>query len=133
MADFQVVGIINNIRYLQDGCMVFIDEIKTGYKRKDGTKVDDRVYQWRCLFSSYFKKYINDHFSTDMLVQIKGEITPFAVNHDEVVDGYSILGQYITRASYPKYTIRKEAKAIKDSTMHDMGKPNVEEFMKDDF
>lgn len=133
MADFQVVGIINSIRYLQEGCIVFVDEIKAGYMRKNGTKVDDRVLQWKCLFTPYFKKYINDHFANDMLVLIKGEITPFAISHDEVVDGYSILGQYITRASYPKYSIRREVKMVKDSTMHDIGTPNVKDYMKEDF
>ena len=133
MADFHVIGYINAIKYLPDGCLVFIDEIKAGFKRKDGTSVDDKILQWKCIFNAYFKKFINEHFSENMLVQIKGEITPFAVSHDEIIDGYSVLGQCINRASYPKLSTRREVKQIKDSIMHDIGTPNVDEYMRQDF
>lgn len=133
MADFSVTGYINTIKYLQDGCLVYIDEIKAGFKRKDGTYVDDKVFQWRCIFNAYFKKFINEHFSENMFVQVKGEIMPYAITHDEIIEGYSVLGQCINRASYPKQSKRREIKQIKDSTMHDIGTPNVDEYMRKDF
>ena len=42
MADFTVIGYINNIKYLQDSCLVFLDEFRKGFRKKDGTIVDDK-------------------------------------------------------------------------------------------
>ena len=73
MADFTVIGYINTIKYLPDSCLVFIDEFKRGYRKQDGTMVDDKYMSWKCIFKPYFKKFINDHFNQGMLVQVKGD------------------------------------------------------------
>ena len=81
MADFTVTGFINTVKYLPDAALVFIDEFKRGYKKADGETVDDKYLSWKCVFKPYFKKYINEHFSNGMLVQVKGEILPYAIQN----------------------------------------------------
>ena len=133
MADFTVIGYINNIKYLQDSCLVFIDEFRKGFRKKDGTIVDDKYLSWKCIFKTYFKKYINEQFNQGMLVQVKGEIMPYAIEKEHLVDGYSVIGQTINVASYPRASVKQEAKMIKDSQMHASETPDLEGFNAPDF
>ena len=136
MADIQILGFIRQVKYLPDGCMVFIDEYKSGYKRSDGTVVDEKFLSWRCIFATYFKKFISQHFGNGMLVQVKGEVLPYAKEHDKLVDGYSVMGQTINRASYPKSGARAEMRAVKDGAewMSEHGDaPDVAGFNESDF
>ena len=133
MADFTVIGYINNIKYLQDSCLVFIDEFRKGFRKKDGTIVDDKYLSWKCIFKTYFKKYINEQFNKGMLVQVKGEIMPYAIEKEHLVDGYSVIGQTINVASYPRASVKQEAKMIKDSQMHASETPDLEGFNAPDF
>ena len=133
MADFTVIGYINNIKYLQDSCLVFLDEFRKGFRKKDGTIVDDKYLSWKCIFKPYFKKYINEQFNKGMLVQVKGEIMPYAIEKEHLVDGYSVLGQTINLASYPRASVKQEAKMIKDSQMHASETPDLEGFNAPDF
>ena len=133
MADFTVIGYINNIKYLQDSCLVFLDEFRKGFRKKDGTIVDDKYLSWKCIFKPYFKKYINEQFNKGMLVQVKGEIMPYAIEKEHLVDGYSVIGQTINVASYPRASIKQEAKMIKDSQMHASETPDLEGFNAPDF
>ena len=133
MADFTVIGYINNIKYLQDSCLVFIDEFRKGFRKKDGTIVDDKYLSWKCIFKPYFKKYINEQFNQGMLVQVKGEIMPYAIEKEHLVDGYSVIGQTINVASYPRASVKQEAKMIKDSQMHASETPDLEGFNAPDF
>lgn len=133
MADFTVIGYINNIKYLQDSCLVFLDEFRKGFRKKDGTIVDDKYLSWKCIFKPYFKKYINEQFNQGMLVQVKGEIMPYAIEKEHLVDGYSVIGQTINVASYPRASVKQEAKMIKDSQMHASGTPDLEGFNAPDF
>ena len=133
MADFTVIGYINNIKYLQDSCLVFIDEFRKGFRKKDGTIVDDKYLFWKCIFKTYFKKYINEQFNQGMLVQVKGEIMPYAIEKEHLVDGYSVIGQTINVASYPRASVKQEAKMIKDSQMHASETPDLEGFNAPDF
>ena len=128
MADFTVIGYINNIKYLQDSCLVFLDEFRKGFRKKDGTIVDDKYLSWKCIFKPYFKKYINEQFNKGMLVQVKGEIMPYAIEKEHLVDGYSVIGQTINVASYPRASVKQEAKMIKDSQMHARETPDLEGF-----
>lgn len=136
MADIQILGFIRTVKYLPDGVLVFLDEYKSGYKRSDGTQVDERFLSWRCIFSSYFKKFISQHFGNNMLVQIKGEVLPYAIEKDKIVDGYSVMGQTINRASYPKSGAKSEIRAIKESSewmsSHDES-PDVRGYNESDF
>lgn len=133
MADFTVIGYINNIKYLQDSCLVFLDEFRKGFRKKDGTIVDDKYLSWKCIFKPYFKKYINEQFNKGMLVQVKGEIMPYAIEKEHLVDGYSVIGQTINVASYPRASVKQEAKMIKDSQMHASETPDLEGFNAPDF
>lgn len=133
MADFTVIGYINNIKYLQDSCLVFLDEFRKGFRKKDGTIVDDKYLSWKCIFKPYFKKYINEQFNQGMLVQVKGEIMPYAIEKEHLVDGYSVIGQTINVASYPRASVKQEAKMIKDSQMHARETPDLEGFNAPDF
>ena len=133
MADFTVIGYINNIKYLQDSCLVFLDEFRKGFRKKDGTIVDDKYLSWKCIFKTYFKKYINEQFNKGMLVQVKGEIMPYAIEKEHLVDGYSVIGQTINVASYPRASVKQEAKMIKDSQMHASETPDLEGFNAPDF
>lgn len=133
MADFTVTGFINQVKYLPDSCLVFLDEFRKGYKKSDGTIVDDKYLSWKCIFKPYFRKYINEHFSKGMLVQVKGEIMPYAIEKEKIVDGYSVIAQTINMASYPKASVKQEAKMIKESQMHDTATPNLDDYYKPDF
>lgn len=133
MADFTVIGYINNIKYLKDSCLVFLDEFRKGFRKKDGTIVDDKYLSWKCIFKPYFKKYINEQFNQGMLVQVKGEIMPYAIEKEHLVDGYSVIGQTINVASYPRASVKQEAKMIKDSQMHASETPDLEGFNAPDF
>jgi hypothetical protein len=133
MADFTVTGFINTVKYLPGAALVFIDEFKRGYKKSNGETVDDKYLSWKCIFKPYFKKYINEHFSNGMLVQVKGEILPYAIQNQNIVDGYSVLGQTINLASFPRASVKQENKMIKESQMHDTATPNLDEYNKPDF
>ena len=133
MADFTTTGFINTIKYLPDSCLVFVDEFKRGYRKPNGELVEDKYLSWKCIFKPYFKKYINDHFSTGMLVQIKGEILPYAIEKEKFVEGYSVIGQMINLASYPRASVKQEAKMIRESQLSDTEKPNLDEYNKEDF
>lgn len=133
MASFEVIGLVNMIKYMPDHCLVFIDEFKKGYKKQDGTRVDDRYISWKCIFKPYFKKYINEHFSNGMLVQVKGEVMPYAIDHDKLVEGYSVIGQTINMASYPKSMLKQERRMIKESLENSDERPNLKDHLTPDF
>ena len=133
MADFTVTGFINTVKYLPDAVLVFIDEFKRGYKKPNGEIVDDKYLSWKCVFKPYFKKFVNEHFANGMLVQVKGEILPYAIQNQNIVDGYSVLGQCINLASFPRASVKQENKMIKESQMHDTATPNLDDYNKPDF
>lgn len=133
MADVQLYGFIEGIRFTENGVIVTVSERRLGYKKKDGTIVDEDVLLWHVVFKAYFKKYISSHFSSGMLVKIKGMILPYSKEHDEIVEGYSFIGQTIDLSPYPKNTLRRDMKIIKESELNTTERPNIDEFMKDDF
>lgn len=133
MASFEVTGLVNTIKYMPDHCLVFLDEFKKGYKKQDGTRVEDRYISWKCIFKPYFKKYINEHFSNGMLVQVKGEVMPYAIDHERLVDGYSVIGQTINIASYPKSMLKQERRMIKESLENSSERPNLQDHLTPDF
>jgi len=134
MADFSVVGFIDAIKYLPDSCMVFVSEFKRGYRKsRSGEKVEDKYLSWKCIFKPYFKKYINDHFNNGMLVQVKGEVLPYAIEHGKIIEGYSVVGQTINLASYPRASVKQEQRMIKESQESSDETPNLEAFIQPDF
>lgn len=134
MASFETRGFIIGVKYNQNNVVVTLSENRNGYRKSDGTIVADSVINWRVTYKAVpFKKYISSHFSSGMYVEVKGEILP-CVFGDEgaILDGYTILGQTINMASFPK-KVQAERKMIKESQGGDMGEPDVEAYMTDDF
>lgn len=133
MASFYVLGIIENVKYLQDSCLLYVTEFKNGYTTKEGEVVDGKCIQWKVIFKGYFKKYLSEQFNRGMLVEVKGDIVPYSVEHGEMTDGYSIIGQTCNRAAYPRYAAKLEKKIITESLDASIEKPNLEEFQEEDF
>lgn len=113
--------------------MVFVSEFKKGYKKPDGAIVDDKYLSWKCIFKQGLVKYINEHFNNGMLVEIKGEIMPYAIEKETIVQGYSVIGQCMNLASYPRSTVKMEQNLVKESLLHGSEIPNIDEYKKPDF
>ena len=136
MADIQILGFIRQVKYLQDSCLVFVDEWKNGYKRSsDGVYIDGKYLSWVCIFKSYFKKYVSEHFGNGMLVQVKGEVLPYSLERGEVVDGYTVMGQTLNVASYPRSGAKSELRRVKDGieNAEDVGIPDLDGYRSEDF
>ena len=93
MAAFSVIGFIDAVKILPDSCIIFLSEYKKGYRKADGTIVDDKYVSWKVIYKGYFIKYITSHFGKGMLVEVKGEVLPYAIEHGEMVAGVSVIGQ----------------------------------------
>lgn len=133
MASFQVTGFVANIKYQQGFCLVYVDEYKKGYQKKDGTRVEDKYHSWKIIFKQGLVKYISEHFGNGMLVEIKGEVLPYAIEHDNIVEGYSVIGQCINLASYPRASVKQERKIMKQSQEASDIHPDLEGFNQPDF
>lgn len=135
MASFSVIGIIDNIKYLpnNNGCLVFISEYKRGYKKTNGEKVDDKYMSWKCYFKQGLVNYINGHFNTGMIVEVKGEIYPFASENGQTIEGYSVNAQTLNMYSLPRVYSHAERKMMKDSQLHSSGTPDLEDYNSPDF
>lgn len=132
--DINFLGHIDGIRYLESSVVVTASEIRRGYKKKDGSYVDDEIYSFKFLFKSYFKKYIASHFSEHMLVKIKGTMLPYTRDgNGNICDGYTILGQTIDIASYQTLNVTRERKMVTQSQKKNDATPNLTEFRKEDF
>lgn len=133
MASFQVTGFVANIKYQQGFCLVYVDEYKKGYQKKDGTRVEDKYHSWKIIFKQGLVKYISEHFGNGMLVEIKGEVLPYAIEHNNIVEGYSVIGQCINLASYPRASVKQERKIMKQSQDASDIHPDLEGFNQPDF
>ena len=135
MADIQIYGHIANIKYQKECILIFIDERKRGYRKHDGTVVNDTILSWKCIFSRNEKKreYIDKYFNTGMLVKVKGEVLPYATEQGNIADGYSVLVQTINVAAYPSNNLRHEQKMQKESQLHSNGTPDLESYNEPDF
>lgn len=133
MASWQCVGFVDAVKILPDACILFLSEYKKGYKKLDGTIVDDKYHAWKIIFKGYFTKYLTMHFGKGMLVEVKGDIVPYAIEHGQITEGYSIIGQTCNLFSYPRYSIRQEQKMIKESLGNANEQPDLESFNQPDF
>lgn len=133
MASFETTAFISNIKYLPTAVLVFLDEYHKGYKRSDGTTVDDKYLSYKTVWKPYFRKYISEHFNTGMLVNVKGEMYPYAIEGDKMIDGYSIIGQCINIASYPRATVKQEIRMIKESLDASTETPDLDAWNEPDF
>ena len=133
MASFQCVGFVEALKILSDSCILFLSEYKKGYKKSDGTIVDDKYVSWKIIFKGYFIKYITSHFGKGMLVEVKGEVLPYAIEHGQTVEGVSVIGQTCNLYSYPRYNVKLEKKMIKESQLASNEKPDLESYNQPDF
>lgn len=133
MASFEVVGYINQTVYKQDCVMLFVDEFRRGYKKSDGTMLEDRYVTYKIIYKPYFKKYIATNFSKGMLVKVKGEVYPYAIEHGKPVEGLSFLGETCNLFSYPKANVKQEIKMIKDSLENSTEQPDLDAYNQPDF
>lgn len=132
--DILFTGHIEGIKYAENSVIVTASEIRKGYKKKDGTVVDDEILSYRFIFKPYFKNYVASHFSKGMYVKIKGIMMPYAKTHNgEIIDGYSIIGQTIDVAAYPSKYIKNEKRIIKDSILKSDESPNLDAYNAPDF
>lgn len=135
MASIYLVGIIENVKYLSNngGCFVFLSEFKKGYKKSNGERVEDKYMSWKVIFKQGLVSYINNHFNAGMVVEVKGEVLPYAIDHEQIVEGYSVIGQTMNLFSVPRLYQRQEARMQKDSQLHSSGTPNLQEYNEPDF
>jgi len=133
MASFESIGFIANITYKQNFVILSVDEYHNGYKKSDGTSVDDKYVTYKVLFKEYFKKYISTHFSEGMLVKVKGEVLPYAIEHGKPVDGITLIGETCNLFSYPRSGARQEKKMMKESQIHGNGVPDLDAYNEPDF
>lgn len=135
MASITIIGIIENVKYLPNGggCFVFMSEFRKGYRKSDGSRVDDKYMSWKVIFKQGLVSYINNHFSNGMVVEVKGEVLPYAIENGNTVDGYSVIGQTMNMFSIPRPYQRQEARMQKDSQLHSSGRPDLESYNEPDF
>lgn len=133
MNRFILQGFVNTIKYQPDCVFVFVDEYRKGYTKTNGERVDDKYLTWKVIFKPTFKAYIAKFFNNGMLVNIDAEMYPYAIEHERQVDGYSCIGLAINMASYPRASVKQEMKMIKESQEASEERPNIDEFMKEDF
>lgn len=133
MASWQCIGFVDAIKILPDSCILFLSEYKKGYKKSDGTIVEDKYHSWKVIFKGYFIKYLTTHFGKGMLVEVKGDIVPYSIEHGQIIDGYSVIGQTCNMFSYPRYAVKQENKMIKESMGGTCEQPNLESFNQPDF
>lgn len=137
MASFSVIGFIDSIKVLDGSCLLVLSEYRKGYTRSDGVKVQDRWLSWSIIFKSYFKRYLFEHFSRGMLVEVKGEVLPYVVERGVEKDGgYSVIGQTCNLFSYPRQSVmhKAEERMIRDSQLGDDGRlPDLDGYNEPDF
>lgn len=134
MASVVLNGFIDNIHYLKNGAVVMqVSEFKKGYKHKDGRVIKDKYLIWRVMFSAGMRNYINNHFSNKMYVEIMGEIIPYALDGEDEISGYSLIGKALNLSSMPRLYAKKEQRMMKESQLHSTGVPNLEEYQQEDF
>lgn len=128
------LGHIEAIRYTDTAILVTVSERRLGYRKKDGSIVDDELLNYKIIFKLGMRAYISKFFDTGMLVSIKGVMLPYAKDHQgNIVEGYSIIGETMSRAAYPAKGFRNEKRAIKESQLSSVGTPDLDSYNEPDF
>lgn len=135
MAAIQLVGAIDSVKFLPNngGCFVFISEFKRGYKKGNGEIVNDKYISWKVIYKAGMTKYISDHFNKGMIVEVKGEVFPYAIDHEKIVDGISVIGQTLNMFSMPRSTFRQEQRMIHQSQASVVETPDLDTYNQPDF
>jgi hypothetical protein len=68
-----------------------------------------------------------------MLVEVKGEVLPYAIEHGQTVEGVSVIGQTCNMYSYPRYNAKQETKMIKESQLASGEQPDLDSYNQPDF
>lgn len=131
MASIEIHGVIQNISYLDNCVIVKVNEPKSGYTKKDGTKVNQYQIGWRCIFNSNTKKTIGRFFHEGSYVIVRGDVLPYAIRNGEYVDGCTVNAHLIHYGVVP--TNKRDLKIQKESQEHSTGIPDLEGFNNDDF
>lgn len=132
MADVTLFGVIERIKCSESFVSVTVLERRLGYRRKDGTQVEEAMLSYRILFKSNMRKYITGYFQHGNLVKVKGTFLPYCTNKEGVVkEGYTILGQTIEYGVYPRMGVDVEKKLV-SLGKGNLSQPDVD-FMEDDF
>lgn len=132
MADFSICGFIEGIRYSENNVIVTVSERRQGYKKRDGSIVDDTYFSYSVLFKDYFKKHVANNFGDGMYVKIKGilYVQTQCVGETHIKTPL-LIGQTIDRESFPK-NVKLEHRMIKDSQAN-IDIPSFEDMRQQDF
>ena len=135
MAAINIIGFIDTVKYLPNngGGFVFVSEFKKGYTKANGDVVEDKYLSWKVIFKQGLVNYINNHFNNGMLVEVKGDVLPYAIDKENIVQGYSVIGQTINLFSFPRSSVRQEQRMIKESQLHATAIPDIDKHNEPDF
>lgn len=135
MANVTLIGVLESVKFLPNngGCFVFISEFKRGYKKGNGEIVNDKYISWKVIYKAGLTKYISDHFNKGMIVEVKGEVFPYAIDHEKIVDGISVIGQTLNMFSMPRSTFRQEQRMIHQSQASVSETPDLDTYNQPDF
>lgn len=103
--DCVLLGHIVGVRYNERSVEVSVGECRRFYGVGGGVagNGEDVMLVWRCVFKPYFKTYVSRNFRVGHLVNVKGEVLPYALDGDgRSVAGYTLLGQSLNLACYPR-------------------------------
>lgn len=131
MASIEIRGTIRTIKHIPNGVLVYINEPKCGYKKKDGTKVDSTVLEWKCIFNKNTGVNIDKFFNTGNYVTVRGDVLPYRIENGNFEDGYTVMAYIIHWAAFPQNA--KEKKMQKESQSHSTESPDLYNFKKEDF
>lgn len=134
MADFSVIGHVEGIRCGKSFVLVKVSERRSGYTRRDGVVVPEELLTWVVFFKLFLRDYIKTYFKVGSLVSIKGTLLPYRRLKDGGSSvGFTVLGQTMDLMAYPMSSASMEKRALKDSVVHPVGNPDLDDFMSDDF
>lgn len=134
MADVTLYGHIEGIRYKEKSVVVTISEYRCGFVRRDGERVPEELLSFPVVFLAHSRKYISTYFHAGCLVKVRGTLLPYVKKRDGTMgEGFTILGQLLELAAYPKRGVGLERKLLRAGVEHPCGEPDVEGFMDSDF
>ena len=134
MADISLFGHVEGVRCGKTYVLVKISERRSGYTRRDGVVVKDELLTWVVFFKSFLRDYIKSYFKVGSLVSVKGTILPYRRSSDGSTSvGFTVMGQTIDAMAYPLSSASIEKRALKDSVVHPVGSPDLDDFLSDDF
>ena len=134
MADITLFGHIEGIQYKEKSVIVVVSEYRCGFRKRSGERVAEELLSFRVVFLASSRNYISSYFSAGNLVKVRGTLLPYVKKSDGTLgEGYTILGQLMELAAYPKRSAGLEKRLLKASSESPCGVPDVDGFLDDDF